>query len=270
MAGTCAVGPRASSEGGASCGLEAGKIGAWIWALDPSEGMLADLFHSLSPEECARAARFKFEADRRRFIVARAGMRKLLGCLLGEDPGKLRFAYSRWGKPYLEGEASHLGFNLSHSGDTALLVAAQGLELGVDLEIEREDLEPMEMGSFALSQREFQWLSEKPAALRKHAFIEIWTLKEAMLKSRGLGIGSTLQEFSVIPETPEPRVFSEGRMGVPEAWRCFSFSPGPRMRAAIACHGTELAKLELAPLRRLTSTAFSENRFASACFLRST
>jgi 4'-phosphopantetheinyl transferase len=258
-----------TSRGGAACGLEAGKIGAWIWNLDGSEEILEAMFQSLSTDERSRARSFKFEADRKRFIAARGGMRKLLGCLLGKDPGKLSFAYSPWGKPYLEGEACTLGFNLSHSGDTALFVAAQGLELGVDLEFEREDLDPMEIGSLALSPREYEWLFERPVSERQAAFLEIWTLKEAVLKARGLGIGSKLQDFTVLLEAPAPRVFGDASMGDPEAWRCFSFSPGTKMQAAIACYGTGLAKLELAPLTRLSSFAFSENRFEVACFLRS-
>src|SRR5687767_5343121 len=50
-------------------------------------------------EEARRAARLRFERDRRRFIVARARLRRLLADRLGLRPESLAFVYGKNGKP---------------------------------------------------------------------------------------------------------------------------------------------------------------------------
>src|ERR1700741_1688613 len=73
----------------------------------------------LSHQERARAARFAFEPDRRRFIVARALLRQLLAARLGVRAESIELAAGARGKPALAGRfsTSELRFNVSHSQD---------------------------------------------------------------------------------------------------------------------------------------------------------
>lgn len=86
----------------------------------------------LSPAERERAARFRFERDRRRFVVARARLRELLGERLERRPEALQFDYGPRGKPRLSDGALH--FNLSHSDDVAIYAFSSACEVGVDIE----------------------------------------------------------------------------------------------------------------------------------------
>src|SRR4051795_5089607 len=56
---------------------------------------------TLSSDEVKRAESFHFARDRERFVVARGTLRILLGRYLDQHPRDLRFAYNRWGKPFL-------------------------------------------------------------------------------------------------------------------------------------------------------------------------
>jgi len=79
-------------------------------------------YATLSEDERNRSARFRFERDRQRFIVAHGALRDLLGRSLGTDPGRIRFVYNAFGKPELDPAfGERLKFNLSHSADLALM-----------------------------------------------------------------------------------------------------------------------------------------------------
>ena len=94
----------------------------------------------LSPAEWVRAGRFHFERDRERFVAARGLLRTILGRYLELPPRELQFSFGAHGKPALEGVASTLRFNLSHSDDLLLLAVSHAREVGVDVELMRADL----------------------------------------------------------------------------------------------------------------------------------
>jgi anti-anti-sigma regulatory factor len=104
-------------------------------ALDIGAAGLRPLSALLSPPEHERAARFIFERDRQRFIVARARLRELLASRLGVAPQAVEFAYGPHGKPVLAGRfaSAALRFNLSHSEDLAVYAFAERREVGIDV-----------------------------------------------------------------------------------------------------------------------------------------
>src|SRR5207247_6837103 len=95
----------------------------------------ARLCATLPPHERTRSARFQFERDQQRFIVARGVLRDLLGRYLQTQPSQINFVYNAFGKPDLSPEfANRLKFNLSHSAGFALIAIATPSNFGVDLE----------------------------------------------------------------------------------------------------------------------------------------
>jgi phosphopantetheinyl transferase len=94
----------------------------------------------LAPDEADRAARFKFERDRMRWTRARSALRRIVGEVLGVTPRSVQFRYGVNGKPAVEG--SGIEFNLSHSGDYALVaVSRNAIPVGVDIEKMRPDID---------------------------------------------------------------------------------------------------------------------------------
>ena len=144
----------------------------------------------LSPDEQARAERFRFARDRQRYIACRSALRLLLSEALGSAPEALVFTYGPQGKP----QCSELAFNVSHSSSLALI--ALGAE-GVDIEKLRTDFDPHELGRRVFTESEL-------GLLRTHDdFFAIWTRKEAVIKAEGGGFSSPLLSRTVWPE-PEP------------------------------------------------------------------
>ena len=143
----------------------------------------------LDEAENQRAARFRFDRDRRRFIAAHAQTRRVIGEHLGVDPAALRFATTRHGKPILAGDGIGLAFNLTHSGAVGYLAIAS-FSVGIDVEQHRpfDDLQPL-IDDYC-SPAEIAALAALSPPARAAAFLGVWTRKEAALKAWGTGIGA--------------------------------------------------------------------------------
>jgi len=81
--------------------LASGEVHIWCASLDVPPETSARLYATLTPDERTRSARFRFERDQQRFIVARGVLRDLLGRYLQTRPGQVSFVYNALGKPDL-------------------------------------------------------------------------------------------------------------------------------------------------------------------------
>ena len=140
----------------------------------------------LSPAEAARSGRFHFERDRHRHIRGRAFVRRELGRALGVDPRTLVLCEDPGGKPRLAGTGPE--FNLSHSGDLAVLAISERGPVGIDVELfdRHIDVESLAQGVFTGAETEI--VLTLPEALRLSRFLAFWTAKEARMKLTGEGM----------------------------------------------------------------------------------
>jgi len=183
--------------------LVAGEAHVWRLRLVQPAGELARLGTTLSDDERTRAARFYFERDRSAFTVVRGALRTLIGGYLGVAPSALVFGYRDKGKPYLAAPGGDLQFNVSHSGDFALLAFTRGCAIGVDVERRRPMQELYSLAQISFSPDEFAALCRLPAAAQTDAFFACWSRKEAFIKVTGEGI-SQLADFDVTLAPGEP------------------------------------------------------------------
>jgi 4'-phosphopantetheinyl transferase len=157
-----------------------------------------DLLRTLSPDEHARADRFRFDADRWRFATARGVLRTLLGRCVRRDPVTLRFRYSDRGKPALilaPGDPD-LRFNVSHTSRLALFAFAVGFEVGVDAEEVRPGGVDLAIARRFFAAEDYSHLESLPANERDVAFYRYWTRHEALAKASGAGLSGPLADSS--------------------------------------------------------------------------
>lgn len=168
----------------------------------PTEAELA----TLSDAERERAARFRFDRDRSRWLVSHIATRAILGAELGVAPGEIRYALGPKGKPSLAWpDRSGVEFNLSDSGDLALLAISRSTPVGVDVEFIKPmpDLAAIAESHFAAEER--AELLALPEAEQLDAFYRIWTRKEAYIKAVGSGLSHGLDRFAVSVGPASPR-----------------------------------------------------------------
>lgn len=176
--------------------LQPGIVYIWEGRLDVPEDIMAVARRLLSPRERKRADRFVYDRHRRRYTVAQAHLRRVLGQLTGVPPEAVRFHYEDKGKPFLPGGPS---FNQSHSEDRLMIAVAASGRLGVDIEELRQVRLMLGIADKNFARDEAARMHAAPAAERRRLFFRIWTRKEAFLKALGVGLTHPLRSFSVDP-----------------------------------------------------------------------
>ncbi len=197
--------------------IESRHVDVWRILLNLQADSVKLAESTLSADEAQRAARFHFPKDRDHFIVAHGILRQIIGCYLRRKPHELIFSVNQYGKPSLVD--SNLEFNLSHSGDFALLAITQERKIGVDVEHIRNDMELENIASRNFSEVEVSELLALPPAQREVGFFNCWTRKEAYIKAHGLGLSLPLDSFDLSLAPDQPAIL---RFGDIEA--CYSHS----------------------------------------------
>jgi 4'-phosphopantetheinyl transferase len=148
------------------------------------------------------------------------------------------FERSRHGRPFISypQSAERLHFSLSHTDGFVACAVSPCERVGIDVEATDRPVSHLEIARTFFSSAEHADLISLPPAQQRDRFFDLWTLKEAYAKARGLGLQVPLDEFSirVAPGGKRGITFSRDLDDDPKSW-CFSqFSPTPRHRLAIA------------------------------------
>jgi 4'-phosphopantetheinyl transferase len=149
-----------------------GGAGAW-------EGLL-------SPDERARASRFRRARDAAEYIACRGVLRAQLGTFLSREPAALRFEYGVHEKPVLADATC--AFNVSRSNGLALIAIAVSGSLGVDVEHIRDNVDVDALAAEYLAPGDRLALAGLPAGERCREFFRLWVRHEARAKASGRGL----------------------------------------------------------------------------------
>jgi 4'-phosphopantetheinyl transferase len=221
-----------------STGPSAIEIHVWAATLDVAPAALAAYSATLCPAELERAARFRVERDRNRFVAGRGLLRAILSRYLQTGPRQIEFAYGARGKPSL-GKAfvgNGLEFNLAHSHNLALLAVTNAGQIGVDVERIGSNADTRQLVAHFFSARESAAFDSLPKDLKPVTFFNVWTRKEAWLKATGEGIGHLLNQMEVLfpPDTPARLLSLPGDARTAGKWDLYDLSPAPGFAAALA------------------------------------
>jgi 4'-phosphopantetheinyl transferase len=218
--------------------LSRDEVHVWRAKLDTPPSAVAPLEALLASDERARADRFIFPNDRRRFVVGRAILRSIVGLYLGRAPSTVAFSYGSHGKPRLSEAAiaEGLSFNVSHSDDTALYAFADARELGIDIERLDRKVDVAGIAGQFFAPGEVAAIAAMPAERQHLRFFDFWTRKEAYVKALGQGLSIPLNEFDVSSIGRTPRA-DHGNGLDSTAWSIRELQPGTGYAAALVVSG---------------------------------
>jgi len=205
----------------------------WI-DMDASGAALSACWQALGADERERAGRFRFAADRRRFIVRRGALRALLAPRLGCPASAIRYSYNEFGKPSVA--ESGIRFNVSHSHSIALYAIADGAEVGCDIERVDPGLDIEGIAERFFAPEEISMLQSLSGQLRRAGFFNCWTRKEAYLKCRGCGLSMSPASCVVSLVPGEPAALLAGDDG----FSLWSLETAPGYRAALAVEAMDV------------------------------
>lgn len=163
-----------------------------IWRLGLDEARASQ--DRLSPVEQARAQRYQCPHARHCFVQTRAALRQVLGRYLHRPPQHIELEEGRHGKPRLAACLPRLEFNVSHSGQLAL-IALSRKPIGIDLEHLQPELDWRELAPACCHLDELSALLDLPEREGRIRFLRLWTLKEAYSKGRGEGLSLPLENI---------------------------------------------------------------------------
>ncbi len=215
---------------------------AHIWYALPDEltdpRLLEAYRELLAPGERERQLRYYFEKNRHEYLITRALVRTALSRYADVPPSAWVFEAGDHGKPHVAWPevSPRISFNLSNTtGMVACIVAAER-EVGVDVEEGERAVRAMEVADRFFSPSEVKALRALPEAEQPARFIMYWTLKEAYIKARGMGLAIPLDQFSfLIDEVKEPGIAFDPRLeDDPATWQFARMRPTRRHVIAAA------------------------------------
>jgi len=196
-------------------------VALWLCHLDRVSADVTALSASLSAQERARAERFGTALLRGRWIAGRATLRSLLGHALGFDPSAVRLRRGVRGRPELDGDYA-VDFNVSHTGDTALIAIATGIQdgtrIGIDVERGERRVNTDGLARKFLTERERAEIALLAADVRRQRFLRLWTCKEAMSKATGDALSAPFRHMDVTLDGG-PRLMAGPAPYAPAAWQ---------------------------------------------------
>jgi 4'-phosphopantetheinyl transferase len=195
------------------CDLE-GEAHLWLATIasgiDPS--VLSSWWGLLSEEEKERHDKFLLEEARLRYLAAWALARTSLSKYAEIEPRDWEFERGEYGRPEIarpDGELARVGangglasglpplrFNLSHSTHVIACLVTLGVDVGVDVEDRRRDLDMVRLADRFFAPEEAADLRALGGQERRRRFFTYWTLKEAYMKACGRGLSIPLRQFS--------------------------------------------------------------------------
>ncbi len=119
----------------------------------------------------------------------RGAARRALGAILADYVGTAELRVGADGKPRLAAATERLSFNLSHSGDLALVaITPGGVEVGVDVERLRPRRNLVRLAERWLPPADAAAVAAAGGGEREPAFYRAWTRHEARVKCTGAGL----------------------------------------------------------------------------------
>ncbi|WP_161792751.1 4'-phosphopantetheinyl transferase family protein [Parachlamydia acanthamoebae] len=168
-----------------------------IWIVNLDKILEPNIYYNLLDEqEKFRASQFAFDYLKKQYVVTRGILRRLLTQYLSIKNDQIYFRYGSWGKPYIDNGES-LQFNLSHSGNMVVYGFAKLMEIGIDIELIKENFICAEVEEYIFSNLEKKTYTTIKSSSKKRAFYNAWACKEAILKALGTGFYISPNEVEI-------------------------------------------------------------------------
>jgi len=173
-----------------------------IWNMDLNkinDSNKEKLIEILSQEESQRAAKFKFDIDRERFVCGSALLRLFIYKYTNTSPKLIFFEHNKYGKPEISKiqTENNLHFNMSHSQGMLCVGFIKNEPIGVDIEVIKPIKDFQEVANNFFSDSEIQQLKKFTEEKSMEGFYTCWTGKESFIKFSGEGLSYPLKDFDV-------------------------------------------------------------------------
>jgi 4'-phosphopantetheinyl transferase len=213
-----------------------------LWLASPEEvlagGDPAVLRRWLQREEVEALDRLRTAEARALHLASQALLRSTLSRYAPVRPDAWRFKRSDHGRPRVGQPPGvpDLRFSVSRRPGLLACLVTLALEAGADVERSDRRPAPLEIATSFFAASELADLRSLPGSAREARFYELWALKEAYLKARGLGLSLPLDTvaFRLAETGRATATFAGEREPNPAQWRFTLLRPTAAHVAAVA------------------------------------
>jgi 4'-phosphopantetheinyl transferase len=215
-----------------------GEIRAWhapIDVLHAEPGRLDRALAWIGEPARARFTRYRHRDDAEMFLLGRVMARAAVGRAAGLDPAAWRWRDGVRGRPEVDEPGVALHFSLAHSAGLVVCGLAGDREVGVDVEDRaRRPLDRRLVHRYCSASESADIDAQEEDGWHDR-FLTYWTLKEAYLKARGLGIAVPLSDVSLsLGDGSATLRFGASLAGLDARWAFATMAPTPRHIVAVA------------------------------------
>lgn len=180
-------------------GKSSDEIYLYTMFLNSSRHDILNLVTYLTSQEKDQANTYRTKELSENYIIAHSTLRKVLSHHTKTHPHDIEFIIGKYGKPYLKNNQQNIEFNMSHSKDMLCIVVTTDEEVGVDVEFKDSSINVEELQNLVFSTQETEYINSlESQAQKRDFFYNLWTLKESMVKSIGLGLSYPINQINLI------------------------------------------------------------------------
>ena len=186
-----------------------GQIELWLFPVSALTDVLRKEYEDiLSSDERDFYKKIVIQDKKDLFITTKALLRKLLYWYTSVPTSEWSFEKNLFGRPYIREPSQYRGvrFNISHAKGLMAYSFSTFYEIGIDIENIFNDRDFVGISRVFFSEKEVDSINSAPSHKIGRTFYMYWTLKEAYLKARGIGLSLPLSSFWFEP-MPLPRTF---------------------------------------------------------------
>lgn len=226
-----------------------GRVVVWLSSVSEMDDAIRRAYQAyVTPPELARCQRFVVQEPRDQFLAARALLRTRLRYYTGVPELEWRFAENQYGRPHIvePAEFRHIRFNLSHTRGLVTCAFSTMHEIGVDIENATRELDFWDLASSCFAPREVDDMRSRPPHELRATFFSYWTLKEAYIKARGMGLAIPLDSFWFDLAVEPPVLHCTARCADDDnQWQFRQMMPTARHKLALAARATRDIRLDV-------------------------
>jgi 4'-phosphopantetheinyl transferase len=223
----------------------------------------------LSDDERRIQQRFFFSKDRHQYLITRVMVRNVLSLYSDSvAPHEWVFEKNNYGKPFVKNflNCPPLNFNVSHTEKMTIFAVTLVGDIGVDIELLKRGLFNIDLAKSVFTDREFsKFGSLLEEELKEAYFFDVWTLKEAYIKARGMGLTIPLRHisFSFPNENAVEIAFDKELNDRSENWKIYCLKVNETHKISLAVKTSTSTKAfrisvrEIMPFKKINFAAFS-------------
>ncbi len=150
---------------------------------------------------------------------------------LGAGLGELELLRGAHGRPELP--MAGISFNLSGSKETVALAVGVGCTVGLDVEDTSRCVDDALIVRRAMAEHDRHFIQGMAPQEQRAAFFEIWTLKEAYTKARGMGLKLGFGRFAFDLDGPGRIAWRVPAPDDQRTWQVHTFTDGDVLQLAL-------------------------------------